>query len=105
MCELLVARRLTRKIVVSRLLVGHTHEDIDAVFALIWQLMKTKRVNTPQMYAKLVRAACKAKEASVQVFDIWAVPDYSSYFEDFINPKLGRYAKGLLLSQKYHFRH
>jgi hypothetical protein len=34
-CELLVARRLTRQVILSRLLVGHTHEDIDAIFAII----------------------------------------------------------------------
>lgn len=28
--ELLVARRLTRTIILTRLMVGHTHEDIDA---------------------------------------------------------------------------
>ena len=30
MCELLVALKLVRKIVLTRLPVGHTHEDIDA---------------------------------------------------------------------------
>ena len=33
MYEVLVARGLTTKIVISRLPVGHTHEDIDATFA------------------------------------------------------------------------
>ena len=32
-CELLVARGLIRKLVLTRLPVGHTHEDIDAKFA------------------------------------------------------------------------
>ena len=32
-CKLLVARRLTRQVILSRLLVKHTHEDIDAIFA------------------------------------------------------------------------
>jgi hypothetical protein len=35
LCELLVAKRLPRKVVLSRLPVGHTHEDIDAVFGTI----------------------------------------------------------------------
>jgi len=30
MMELLVAKRLTQTIIVTRLMVGHTHEDIDA---------------------------------------------------------------------------
>jgi hypothetical protein len=93
-CELLVARRLTRRVVLTRLLVGHTHEDIDAIFALIWQFMKNKKALTPQAYARLVQLACRKKAPVVDVKDIWAVPDYKAYFEKFINPRLGRYAKG-----------
>lgn len=93
-CELLVARRLTRRIVLTRLLVGHTHEDIDAIFALIWQYMKNKKALTPQIYAAMVAMACRKKAPKVDVKDIWAVPDYQKYFEGSINSKLGRYAKG-----------
>jgi hypothetical protein len=93
-CELLVAKRLTRRVVLTRLVVGHTHEDIDAIFALIWQFMKNKKCITPQTYAAMVAMACRNKEKVVDVKDIWAVPDYQGYFSKFINPNLGRYAKG-----------
>lgn len=36
MCEFLIAKRVFRKIVLSRLMVGHTHCDIDAVFGRLW---------------------------------------------------------------------
>lgn len=36
LCELIVARRLVKCIKLSRLMVGHTHCDIDAAFAKIW---------------------------------------------------------------------
>jgi hypothetical protein len=93
-CELLVAKRLTRKVVLTRLLVGHTHEDIDAIFALIWQYLKNKKAMSPQIYAYFVSLACKNKAPEVDVIDLWAVPDYMEYFKDCINPRLGRYAKG-----------
>ena len=32
LCELIVARRLCKKLVLTRLTVGHTHEDIDSKF-------------------------------------------------------------------------
>ena len=89
-----MARRLTRRIVLTRLLVGHTREDIDAIFALIWQFMKNKKALSPQVYASLLAMACANKAPKVDVVDIWAVPDYQEYFDKFINPKLGRYAKG-----------
>ena len=37
MMELLVVKRVCRKVLVTRLPPGHTHEDIDACFALIWK--------------------------------------------------------------------
>jgi hypothetical protein len=89
----MVAKKLMRKIVLTRLLVGHTHEDIDAIFALIWEKMKVKKSMTPQIYAMLMASACQNKEKIVEVHDIWAVPDYQEYFKGYINPKLGRYAK------------
>jgi hypothetical protein len=58
---MLVAKRLTQHVVVSRLMVGHTHEDIDGCFALIWQLMKALKVSTPQAYSKLVKWLVDAK--------------------------------------------
>lgn len=35
-CELLVASGVFRKVVATRLMVGHTHCDIDALFGRIW---------------------------------------------------------------------
>ena len=73
---------------------GHTHEDIDAIFAIIWQFLKNKKVMTPQIYANLLALACQNKAKSVDVIDIWAVPDYQAYFDGYMNPDLGSYAKG-----------
>jgi hypothetical protein len=47
-CELMIARGLTRKIVLTRLPVGHTHEDIDARFGVIWRKMYHSQIYTPQ---------------------------------------------------------
>ena len=44
---------------------GHTHEDIDAIFAIIWQFLKNKKVMTPQIYANLLALACQNKANSV----------------------------------------
>jgi hypothetical protein len=39
-CELLIARRIVMRIVLTRLMVGHTHADIDAVFGQIWKRLR-----------------------------------------------------------------
>lgn len=36
LCELLVAKRVVKKVVLTRLMVGHTHADTDADFGRIW---------------------------------------------------------------------
>lgn len=64
-CELLVARRLTRKVVLTRLPVGHTHEDIDAVFGNIWRELMNCKVITPQEYAQLVLLATQNRAEEV----------------------------------------
>jgi hypothetical protein len=46
-CELLIARGLTKKIVVTRLPPGHTHEDIDGRFGVIWRDLVKRYINTP----------------------------------------------------------
>jgi hypothetical protein len=54
MMELLIAHRVTKKIVLCRLPVGHTHEDIDAMFAKIWKRVRNSHVLTVAQYMKFV---------------------------------------------------
>lgn len=48
-CELLIIRRLCKKIVLTRLPVGHTHENIDGKFALIWVEARNETILTPSV--------------------------------------------------------
>lgn len=41
-CELLVAKRVVKKVVLSRLMVGHTHADCDADFAHMWMKIRVR---------------------------------------------------------------
>lgn len=50
MCELLVARKIVKRVVLSRLMVGHTHEDIDGRFAKIWTRVRNAFVLTMNQY-------------------------------------------------------
>jgi hypothetical protein len=91
--ELLVAKRLTKKVVLTRLPVGHTHEDIDAVFGVIWSKAMNHNVLSPKQYKLLLALSGREKEKTVKVIDLWSVPDYIAYFKNSINKSLGRYAK------------
>ena len=89
-CELLVSRRLTRKVVLTRLPVGHTHEDIDAIFGKIWKFIDGEAVFTPQGYERALRFAMKQRDVDIHIDDILCVPDYTTYMEPFIDSKLNR---------------
>lgn len=44
-CELLIIRRLTRKVVLTRLMVGHTHLDADGIFGVLWVSLRVRIIN------------------------------------------------------------
>ena len=89
-CELLVARRLTQKVVLTRLPPGHTHEDIDAVFGKIWKYIEGKAILTPQVYERALRLALRKRNIDVEIKDIFCVPDYQKYMKAYVDPKLSR---------------
>jgi hypothetical protein len=90
-CELLVAKGLTKKIILSRLPVGHTHEDIDAVFGKLWKYIGDKCVMTPQAYKRALEFALLNRNVQVQVEDIFCVPNYKEYMKSYIDTALARY--------------
>jgi hypothetical protein len=93
-CELLIIRGLTKKVVLTRLVVGHTHADIDSVFGRLWTAIRNMHVRTPQEYAAMI-----AKTLSVfgkydaQVVDLFVVPDYNKILGPLVDKNFGRYAK------------
>jgi len=57
MAELIVVKRLVKEIIITRLPPGHTHEDIDAMFGIIWSHFRDMYANSPQ------EAVCLFKQA------------------------------------------
>jgi hypothetical protein len=75
LCECLVGKRVVRRsITLTRLVVGHTHEDVDAMFAKIWKRCRSDYCVTPSGYANLIKEAFKGK---CDVEDIFVVPNYA----------------------------
>jgi hypothetical protein len=93
MMALLVARGLTKKVVITRLPVGHTHEDIDSKFAFIWKRIRNNFVLTPLQYKTAVEDCLSNERLKCEVVDIFAVPNYEKYIQPYIIPDFGRYAK------------
>ncbi len=93
--ELLVARRIVGHLELTRLPVGHTHEDIDSKFAKIWVSLRRQHVATMSAYSKLITEALQGDDSKlpVEVVDIFAVPDYATCLEPCMDKNLARYAK------------
>ena len=92
MCELSVARGLTKRIILSRLLVRHTHEDIDGRFAKICNRIRNAYVFTMIQYKENIEAALGREDLPWKVHGLFAIPDYDSFVRPFIDKKFGRYA-------------
>jgi hypothetical protein len=93
MCELLVASGVTKKIVLSRLMVGHTHEDIDSKFALIWRRIRSAFALTMSHYKKAVESCLSYDGLTSEVIDMFAIPDYDKLLRPLVDKNFGRYAK------------
>ena len=69
-CFMLVAKGLCVKVVP-----GHTHEDIDALFSVIWNMVRDEIILTPSKFtAAILKAFASIKD--VKVVDVHTVPNY-----------------------------
>ena len=89
-CGLLVARGLTKKVVLSRLPPGHTHEDIDAVFGKIWKYLAGRAIYTPQGYQRALVESLKSRNIDVTIVNVLCVPDYRLYMKEYLDSTLTR---------------
>lgn len=94
MCELIIHKRLTKKLVLTRLLVGHTHCDIDGVFGRLWLYIRDKHCLSPEDYASFIRTSLsKSGSYEANVHDIFVIPDYASLFQGCIDKSFQNYSK------------
>jgi len=89
-CELLVARGLTKQVVLTRLPPGHTHEDIDAVFGKIWKYVAGRTIYTPQGYHRALVESLRRRNIDTTVVNIFCVPDYRLYMKEYLDSTLTR---------------
>jgi hypothetical protein len=78
--------------------VGHTHEDIDATFALIWEAAKNHNIITPEYYERIILKALRNKTWKQKVIDIFAIPDFHDLIDDCIDPHFGRFKVSISIS-------
>lgn len=105
-CEFLIAKRLTKRIYLTRLLVGHTHEDIDGKFGHLWYYIRLlfvltmqvtffilfycrlKRFYSFQMYERILRNVFGKGKIGFDVKNIFIVPNYKEMLKCHVDNKL-----------------
>ena len=103
--EYIVAKRVVQKIVLTRLPVRHTHEDIDACFGVIAAWYGRHIVHTPQEYTQSIEAALGAESSKrkCKVVDVFVVPNYQEFFAPFIDRDFKRLHKMEWTQHQYRF--
>jgi hypothetical protein len=96
-CELLVSKRLTSKIYLTRLPVGHTHEDIDSKFGYIWKKLRSVAIISPQEQERKLREIFSSSKLKFDLVDVKIVPDYKLLLESSIDPHFAGYVTELII--------
>lgn len=90
-CNLIVAnfeKTGVRKVVLTRLLVGHTHEDIDARFGNIWVATRDQSILSPDQYANILKGIFGNGNILFTVVDVLNIADYSKTLLPVVDPLL-----------------
>ena len=103
MLELLVIKRVCRDVYFTRLPVGHTHEDIDAAFAVIWSCFSSEPCETLELYKTRIQEAFVSTSLNARMEDIMVVPDYQSILQDCIIPGFAKMHKEEHTQLQWHF--
>ena len=88
MLELLIIKRVVKRILYTRLPTGHTHEEIDAIFGIIWKAFRNHVSLTFEDYRSIVLDAFKDNNITAEMEDVYIIPNYVSIIEDCIDPTL-----------------
>ena len=81
----LVLLGVCRKVKVNYLIVGHTHEDIDALIGTIVAKLRALDLPALSVYEKEVKASVLMESAQIQgVQHLIGIPDYDKLFKDCI---------------------
>lgn len=77
-CSLLVARNIgLKKVVLTRLIPGHTHEDIDGKFARIWVKIRNNSILTPSEFKDALDKLFVDSRLPFETVDVFALPNYN----------------------------
>lgn len=98
-CSLLVFKGIFREIYINFLIVGHTHEDIDALFGRWSSMLKTNNYPT---IPRLMKSFMECESHPVIPHLIEEVPDFKKFVEGYLGTG-GDFLEGHSTSQQFKF--
>mmetsp|Transcript_3798 Transcript_3798/g.5359 ORF Transcript_3798/g.5359 Transcript_3798/m.5359 type:complete len:878 (-) Transcript_3798:1152-3785(-) len=101
--ELLVVKRCCRDVYYTRLPTGHTHEDIDAAFAVIWSCFCSDPCETLQSYKKRIEDAFNKTSLHATIEDVLVVPNYRKLLGPCITKGFARMHKEIHTQHQWRF--
>ena len=98
-CSMLVYKRIFREVYINFLIVGHTHEDIDALFGQWSMRLKTRDYPTLPL---LMKSFMDCETEPVIPHLIEEVPDFKSFVEGYLG-RGGQFLEGHSKVQQFRF--
>ena len=98
-CSMLMYKRIFREVYIKFLIVGHLHEDIDALFGRWNTRLKTKDYPTLSL---LMNSFMDCETEPVTPHLIEEVPDFKSFVEGYLG-RGGQYLEGHSKMQQFKF--
>ena len=89
-CELLIANGIIREILLTRLPVGHTHEDIDQKFGILGTHCMGKPIWSPKAYCIEFYKAFKDYELPSKLIDLFFIHNWNIWLQDSIDKKFAK---------------
>ena len=97
-----MAKGLLAEIYLTRLPVGHTHEDIDAQFGHIWTWFRTCPCLTLDQYREGIEECFRASSVKLSFRDIYVIPNYFKFMKGHFDD-IDRWAKRDLTVHQFYF--
>ena len=100
-CAVLVGLRYFAEMYLSFLLVGHTHEDIDQRFSVIYGTLKRQDIDSLQQLLELIKKGASHTEAFATSRHLEYVWNWKKFVTPYLNSGLNTFVG---ISTKHHFK-
>jgi hypothetical protein len=100
--ELLLAKGLIAEAYLTRLPVGHTHEDIDAQFGHIWTWFRSTPCLSLDQYREGIEECFRTSVVKLTLKDIYVIPNYFEFIKGHADD-IERWAKKELTVHQIYF--